>query len=814
MKVNEPESFVMTGLIENRPVDMDGNRDLGTAELYRLASKITCKVNVMQTEHFKMELDKSKPIEFRLFRGVYNSSLALPTDQEALPKPLKRTLTKQITQPPLTSGGTGSTVDKQVDTGEYLPIKYSAKNPDDTRTTVQQALYTYLWTKDDVPQLYIKVWLKESKSATESTPYYYRLPIEEPQNNQFDAGTYGPWKITRNTWYDVTLNISTKGELSDKDPIDVEGTFIVSDWIKDRKYYNYRIYGYKYLYLPQKEVVVMNSYLPSSTGFDRDINAKADKRSIPFETTLPDVECVVESVCGVTVEKAYSGLGNTRKEIHLSDADKRNIFNIENNQLNVTLPFPGFFEYERDYYLTLRSKTYPDFQEKLVIRHIPSYAVAQSDLVGVQSNLRGLGYNIHIANSGTNQNVNINAGTYSLVRFGGGQKPDDDMRQECIKFGLRKDGKQMTIFRVLRAPEGAVLGYPPMDEDKFYRFAPVREVPNFNDNPPVSKPGQTVDDMQAVRAYDPGGGKKGDTPNSYKCLDNEFVVQSFTRMDKATEKMISPKFIVASDLGAVHPIRYYSAFKNDGLLAKPMDREGMYHDNNANYTRYGVDIPNVYKLDMGNNLYKNNAIYKPKDAKYAYVNTHLLETNILTRLSQYWEVKGDSLGTFYNDANYRNNAGASGQALIGIDALNLCAQYWEDVKLKDGTYKRIKNWRVATKAEMELIAAIQLNQRETALPKGDREHLLKYYKDNNIFIWLIVRSYFHNNGYMIFEPNITNEQFANSGFNANKWSISYDFAYPGDNFDWLGYYALFVRCVHDIDRYEDESYLTKGSSKR
>lgn len=329
-----------------------------------------------------------------------------------------------------------------------------------------------------------------------------------------------------------------------------------------------------------------------------------------------------------------------------------------------------------------------------------------------------------------------------------------------------------------------------MDQAQFYRFEDIQG-----------------DDMKAVEAYDPGGGAPNTTPKNCRLREDlPPVTQSFTRMDQATEKMVSPKFMIASDLGAMYPIRYYSAFKKNGYLAQPMDRDGMYHDDNANYRAHKEDIASVYKLDMQNGLYKNNVIYKPKDAKYAYVNINLLATNIFTRLSQYWEIKGHNFNyEFYNNPSPKNPYGASPQALFGIDALNFCAQYWEDVKLPDGRTKRITNWRIPTRAEMELIGAIQFNQRDKELPKGSYDNLLQKYKDENIFIWLIARSWFHNNGYIIFQPEYKNDN-ANINFCANPYGISYDFAYPGSftYTDWLGYYTLFVRCVHDIDRYEKE----------
>lgn len=264
-KVNKPDSFVMTGEITNKTINIDERtgRYLGIVELYRLASKITCSVKVKQTTTFHMYLDETKPIEARFDNGVYNSALALPTDQTSLPDPLIRTFDK--------AGEPATKIQKR----EYLPISYQ----NDQDQTIKQAFYSYLWKEGDAPKLIIKVYLKESEDATQSTAYYYELPIAKPTNDE----TGNRWKIMRNTWYDVNLEISTKGQLSDKDPIHINGTYIVSEWTKDQKYYNYRLYGYRYLYVPQKEIVMVNPYNPSCEGFDRKTKAKDDMRTIAFD---------------------------------------------------------------------------------------------------------------------------------------------------------------------------------------------------------------------------------------------------------------------------------------------------------------------------------------------------------------------------------------------------------------------------------------------------------------------------------------------------------------------------------------------------
>ncbi|MDO4672047.1 MAG: hypothetical protein Q4A76_03975, partial [Porphyromonadaceae bacterium] len=355
----------------------------------------------------------------------------------------------------------------------------------------------------------------------------------------------------------------------------------------------------------------------------------------------------------------------------------------------------------------------------------------------------------------------------------------------------QKKGKQLFLFRVTRAPKGTVIGYPPMDQADFYRFENIQG-----------------EDMEAVKAYDPGGGAPHTKPNVYK-IDNNLppVRQSFTKMDKNTEKMISPKFVLASMYTPSYAMRFYSGFKPDGTLARPMDREDFYHDEyRGGYVKVwdNADVRPTIRYDMKHDDYKKNTIYKDPKVKYAYVNTHLLSANILTRLSQYWETKACNYNwKMYKEGEYENPYGAAPQPLIGLDAINVCAQYYEDVQLPNGKTKRIRNWRLPTKAELELIGSIQRNQYNVKAA-GDADRM-KLFKDNNIATILLDRSYFHNNGYMIFDPEILQGQ--KQYWSISDWGLSYTFAYPNmlQYQSWLGYYVFFVKCVHDVNRYEDES---------
>lgn len=112
----------------------------------------------------------------------------------------------------------------------------------------------------------------------------------------------------------------------------------------------------------------------------------------------------------------------------------------DNRVLKVTLPFPGFEQYEHQFKITLRSKKYTEFKEDILIRQMPRFSVAMNDLVGFQSIVRGEKYKLVVKNTVDDQGNRVNAGSYNLVDFGGGQKPDDDMRKECITYGLRKKG--------------------------------------------------------------------------------------------------------------------------------------------------------------------------------------------------------------------------------------------------------------------------------------------------------------------------------------------------------------------------------------